>query len=128
MAKHKGNQGGRPKGSKSAQTLEKEALRLLVRERVAARLGPITDAQLDAAEGIKHLMLRDPITGKFERMKDQEGIDRALADPGNAVWIFTKDPSTAAYTDLLNRTIDKPTEQIQAEVKGDITIRWEGEK
>src|SRR5262249_6426886 len=67
-----------------------------------------------------HLMMRDPKTGKFERIaKDVDDpkvaeaqIDAALAS-NNAVWIYTKDPSVQAFTDLMNRALDKPTEQIQ---------------
>ena len=52
-------------------------------------------AQIDKAMGIKHLMMRDPKTCKFERVKtesddpavEQAGIDAALKT-GNAFWIF----------------------------------------
>jgi hypothetical protein len=27
---------------------------------------------------------------------------------GNASWIYTKDPSVQAFTDLMNRALDKP--------------------
>ena len=64
-------------------------------------------AQIDNAMGIKHLMMRDPKTSKFERVaKDatdpkvaEAQIDAALAS-GNSVWIYTKDPSVQAFTEL----------------------------
>jgi hypothetical protein len=40
-------------------------------------------------------------------------MDALLADDGAVVEVWTKDPSTPAFTDLLNRAIDKPKEQQQ---------------
>jgi hypothetical protein len=112
-ARENGKKGGRPKGSKDPHTLTKELQREALRAHVAPHIPSMTDAQIEAAKGIKHLMLRDPKTGKFERVKDEDGIDKALKSEGEAVWIYTKDPSTAAYTDVMNRTLDKPAEQDQ---------------
>jgi len=39
------------------------------------------------------------------------------ASEGSTYWIFSKDPNVQAFTDLLNRAIDKPSEQVQ--VTGD---------
>ena len=125
--KHGGNQGGRPKGRKNAATLSKELAREAQRLMITEHLRPLTEAHVNNAIGIKHLMLRDPKTGKFERVKDEEGIDAALKSDGEAVWIYTKDPSVEAFKTLMDRALDKPVEQIQADVKGDITIKWQGE-
>jgi len=43
---------------------------------------------------------------------------------GNSFWIYTKDPSVQAFTDLMNRALDKPTEQVQLQEQGAIEIRW----
>jgi hypothetical protein len=89
------------------------------------RLGSLLEAQLDNAEGIRHLMMRDPKTGKFERlMDDAKQIDKALKTK-NAFWIYTNDPNVQAFSDLLNRAIDKPAEHVQVEGGGSITIRWQ---
>ena len=105
--------GGRPRGKKMLKTLQAEQAREHVRQRVIARLDPMLDAQFDNAEGLKHLMMRDPKTGKFERITgDAKQIDKALKTK-NAVWIYTKDPNITAFSDLLNRAFGKPTEQIQ---------------
>lgn len=82
-----------------------------MRQRVNAALDPMLDSQIANATGIAHLMLRDPKTGKFERVTDEAGIDEALKSDGQAVWIYTKDPSVQAWTDLANRALDKPAEQ-----------------
>src|SRR5215831_15835218 len=85
------------------------------------------DAQFDNAEGLKHLMMRDPKTGKFERITgDAEQIDEALKSD-NAFWIYTKDPSVQAFTDLLNRAIDRPAEHVELAGTdgGPIVIKWQ---
>jgi len=122
---------GRPHGTKNENTLEKAQARELARQMITARLGSLLEAQLDNAEGIRHLMMRDPKTGKFERVTgDAKQIDKALKSK-NACWIYTKDPNVQAYTDLLNRAIDKPAEHVEIAGEGSITIKWQtndGEK
>lgn len=116
---------GKPKGTKHAATISKEQAREALRQIVTARMTELVSAQLDNATGIRHLMMRDPKTGKFERVATTADdpavaaaqIDAALAT-GNAFWIYTKDPSVQAFTDLMNRALDKPKEQeITVEVK-----------
>ena len=58
----------------------------------------------------------DPIVAEAQ-------IDAALAS-GNLFWIYTKDHSVQAFTDLMNRALDKPTEQVQLQEQGAIVIRW----
>jgi len=38
--------------------------------------------------------------------------------------VWEERPNVQAFTDLLNRTIDKPIEQVNADVKGDFVIAW----
>jgi hypothetical protein len=46
----------------------------------------------DSVTGIRHLMMRDPKTGEFERITGSvEQIDEALTTD-TAFWIYTKDP------------------------------------
>src|SRR5215475_9658624 len=56
---------GRPVGRKDPKTLAKEEARELVRQMVTARLARLVEAQMDNAEGLTHLMMRDSKTGKF---------------------------------------------------------------
>src|SRR5215472_9991790 len=119
----KGNNGGarpgagKPKGVKWPTTLRKEEARELVRQYFTERLPQFLDAMSDNITGIRHLMMRDPKTGKFERVTgDAKQIDKALKLK-NAFWIYTKDPNVQAFTDLLNIAIDKPSEHIS--VTGD---------
>jgi hypothetical protein len=117
-----------PKGKVTAKTLQKEEAKARLREMIIARLEPILEAGMDSATGIKHFMLRDPDTGQFRRLTDPAEIEAALNAPGAAegstYWIYVKDPSVQAMADLLNRAIGKPVEEVQAEVKGGLTIRW----
>lgn len=113
--------GGRQKGYKFPKTIEKELERERVRQLVCAQLEPLVLAQIRNALGMGHLMLRDPETGKFERFISEgqtpeveaARLDAALKLGKSAVWISTKDPSTAAFTDLMNRVLDKPAEQLK---------------
>ena len=124
IARENGQKGGRPKGRLNDATLSKQAIRQAIQDKVAANLEPMLDAQIEHAKGIKHLMLRDADGGKFERVTDVEQIDAALAT-GRAFWLFTKDPSVQAFTDLMNRAADKPAEQEQdVAVSGHLVISW----
>jgi hypothetical protein len=118
---------GKPKGYKHKQTLDKEAARQLLRERVTAELQPLVDAQIANAKGISHFFLRDPKTGQFVKIEDAKAIQVALnsGDEGSYYWIFTKDPSVQAFTDLMNRAIDKPIEAVTHEIQGGISITWQ---
>lgn len=113
-------------------TIAKAEAREALRQLITAELPGMTSAQIRNAKGIGHLMLRDPSTGKFERVvstgndeKDKAIIDAAIAQGREQCWIYLKDPSIQAYTDLTNRAVDKPSEPVQeVEHKGTITIRW----
>src|SRR5215831_17659253 len=122
--KRKGS--GKHKGTRWPSTLAKAEARELVRQYVTERLPEYLDAMSDNILGIRHLMMRDPKTGKFERITgDAKQIDKALKTK-TAFWIYTKDPNVQAFTDLLNRCIDKPAEHVQ--VTGDggpLIIRWQ---
>ena len=108
---------GRPEGAKSASTISKEQAREALRAIVMQHMGEMTQAQIQHAKGINHFILRDPVTGKFERLTDPDQIVAALnaegAEEGSTYYIHTKDPSVQAYTDLMNRALDKPKEQEQ---------------
>lgn len=119
---------GTPNPHSSEERANKEAMRLELRERVKKAFGPMIDAQIATAKGISHFMLRDPKTGKFERIQDPDQIQAALnaegAEEGSTFHIWVKDPSTAAFTDLMNRAIDKPVEPVEVEHSGGVDFRW----
>jgi hypothetical protein len=115
---HGGNRAGagRPHGTKNENTLEKAEARELVRQMITECLKPMIKAQIANASGVQHFFLRDPSTGQFKRIMDPDEIESALNAPnaseGSTYWIFSKDPNVQAFTDLLNRAIDKPAEQV----------------
>lgn len=82
------------------------------------------EAQVLHAQGINHMMLRGP-DGKFERATDPDQIIAALnSGDENSYYIFTKDPSVQAFTDLMNRALDKPSEPVQEHAhKGEFVVR-----
>lgn len=101
---------GKPKGTKSKATLSKEAAREIVRQMVLAEMRPMIDAQVANAKGLKYLVTRDKKTGKFSRVT--EAMAR-LSGKEEIIEVWEKDPSVQAFTDLMNRAIDKPKEQEQ---------------
>ena len=52
--------------------------------------------------------------GRFVHLTDWKQIEIALSsgDEGKYYWTYTKDPSIQAFADLMNRTLDKPVEQM----------------
>jgi hypothetical protein len=80
-----------------------------VRKRVTERLDELLDAQIANALGVSYLVTRDKNTGKFIR------VGPAMASRKNeeTIQVWQKDPSVQAFTDLLNRAIDKPAAQPQ---------------
>jgi len=119
---------GRPKGSQNkatkAKELDKEQAREFLRTIVKANLGPMIDAQIANAKGIKYLMAREKKGGKW--VKVSEAMAGSLAED-SMIEVWEKDPSVQAFTDLLNRTLDKPVEQIQQEHSGQVNmvVQWQ---
>lgn len=103
---------GRKKGGKWPSTLEKAAARDAVRTFVIANLRPMLEAQLAHAKGLKYLVVRNTKTGKFIRVTEAMAKARLGADE-EIIEVWEKDPSVQAFTDLLNRALDKPKEQEQ---------------
>src|SRR3972149_4016087 len=111
-----GNPKGLRKGTKHKGTLSKEAAREVLRQIVLAELKPMTDAQRANAKGSKFRVLRHAKPGKFiKRIEDASGA--VTLDPEHEIIeVWAKDPSVQAFTDLMNRAIDKPAETINAAV------------
>jgi len=112
-----GHGGKRPgagvkKGSRLPKTLEKEAAREYVRRRVTEALDPLLDAQVAHAVGLKYLVVREASSGKFVRVTEALARQK-LGKTDEVIEVWEKDPSVQAFTDLLNRALDKPKEQEQ---------------
>lgn len=115
---------------REARKIEKEVLREQTRAIIAPHLEQLLAAQIAHAVGLKYLVTRDKKTGKFIRVteamarrkqKKAAADGEAPAENEEAIEVWEKDPSVQAFTDLLNRLIDRPAEQVT--VKGDIKHR-----
>ncbi len=95
----------------------KQAVREAIRIAIMPHMGALVSAQVAQACGIKYLVARDA-DGKFKRIG--RGAFEAMVDDGESIIeVWEKDPSTPAFTDLMNRAIDKPKEQEQEVVVHD---------
>lgn len=82
---------------------------------------PMTAAQIEAAQGVHQFIYRDD-DGRFKVIDDPDELRKRLED-GTALSLFTRLPSTPAYTDLMNRALDKPKEQVQElHISGALTL------
>jgi len=109
-----GNPNGRKVGTKLKSTLSKEAAREVLRQIVLAEMQPMLAAQIANAKGIKYLVLRHAKSGKFIKRIEDPANAIELDPEHEIIEVWAKDPSVQAFTDLMNRSIDKPTEtQIQ---------------
>lgn len=108
--------GGKPKGYKAPATLSKEQAREAVRLIVLKHMDGLLSAQIAHAQGLKYLVARNKKTGKFERVS-AERMEHLLASDSDSeletIEVWDKDPSVQAFTDLMNRALDKPAEQIK---------------
>ena len=106
-------------------SLRKEEARERIRAYITDRALPMLDAQLAHAAGIHHMFLRRP-DGTFERSDDPDAILAALnSGDDTSYYIFTKDPSVQAFTDLMNRAIDMPAKPPEnVDVKAEVIIKW----
>ena len=118
-----------PQRDEAANDARDAEARENVRQFINERLGEFLEAMADNVLGIRHLMMRDPKIGKFERITgDTKQTDKALKTK-TAFWIYTKDPKVQAFTDLFNGCIDKPSEHVEigGADGGPIVIHWQRE-
>lgn len=114
---------GPKKGSKHLATLSKEAAREAVRCLVMEEMRELVSAQVANAKGIKYLVARQKTSGKFERVTEAElkAILSGKDSDRMVLEVWEKDPSVQAFTDLMNRALDKPKEQPQ-----EVSVTLEG--
>jgi len=124
---------GRPKGihTKHKSTVDKAALRAVLQGEVAKEWTPMIQAQIKHAKGINYLVYRQKKGGKFTKVTaaNAEALfklaEAGREDGGVIVEVWEKEPSTQAFADLANRTIDKPAETLLATLEGALTIELE---
>ena len=96
-------------GSKFAKTITKEQAREALRAIVMQHFAPLIEGQIANAKGLRYLVVREKTTGKFLRVG--EAGARGLKANEEIIEVWEKEPSVPAFTDLMNRTLDKPMEQ-----------------
>lgn len=123
-----GKRGPQP-GVKYQKTIDKALAREALRRIVLKHMDRMTRAQIASATGIGHVYTRDK-HGKFNKIENEQAADELLTKgtEGQDYWIFMKDPSTAAFTDLMNRALDKPIEPVEMQHSGGIEVSWKGDR
>lgn len=120
---------GPAKGTKYAPTIAKEQARDALRQIVLEEMREMTAAQIAHAKGLKYLVARHKTTGKFATLTEE--MMKTIAEGKNpeyeAIEVWSKDPSVQAYTDLMNRAIDKPAEQLKVTGADDgpVVFKWQ---
>ena len=125
-SRRNGKKGGRPPGP-DPKTISKQEARELLRRAILPHMQEMVASQVANAKGLKYLVIRDKRSGKFVRVteamaRQREGRPEAEHE---SVEIWEKDPSTAAWTDLMNRALDRPPEaEPDQPWKGELLIGW----
>lgn len=114
---------GKPKGTKHQSTLNKEQAREHYQAWQTARLKLLSDVQFTTACGVSQFVYRDE-AGRFKVIDDPDELRKKVQD-GSALEIFTRLPNAQAQSDILNRVMDKPTEQQQVVHSGTLVMRHE---
>jgi hypothetical protein len=146
IARENGKKGGRPKGKKTAKTLEREAIQKLVNERYMRAADRLANAQIALAVGSQYLYkiekewVKTGKSGYYRKLKPKlvtaqaeiemylegvsEGDPEDDQDPGATYYfITTMDPQNPAIDSAFNRALGKPKEVVDMTVKGDLTIK-----
>lgn len=97
------------------------------RKLIQQHLPAMVKAQIAHAIGIGHLYTRDK-HGKFSRIEDESEIDRLLSEgtEDTDYWIFAKDPSVQAFSELLDRTLDQAPKPVEVSGKdgSPLVVTW----
>lgn len=131
MAQHGGKRAGAGrKPGPTAASISKQEARELLRQIAMRSIEPMVEAQVANAQGLKYMVVRDKRTGKFVRVT--EAMARELEGQPEAehqsIEIWEKDPSVQAFTDLMNRIMDRPPESEPDQPwKGELTLKWQGD-
>ena len=110
---NRGNAGkGRKTGSKNKATVEREHGLDVIKELVLKELGPMTEAQIAQAKGVKYMILRQP-NGSYARATDVKQIDVACAIGAEAFEVFTAAPDTQAFRTLTEQSFGRPVQRTE---------------
>jgi|SRR6185369_4055246 len=120
---------GPQKGAIYKPTRDKLAAREAARRIIDAHMEPMLDAQIKHAKGLSYLVARHKSSGKFEKLTadDAEKLLNGEDSDRIVVEVWEKDPSVQAFTDLMNRYLDKPIEPMEVAGKdgGPLIVKWQ---
>src|SRR4030095_14443177 len=102
---------GPKKGAVYQPTIDKARAREALRALILKHVDEMTEAQVRAAKGLNVAVVRRK-DGTWKRIESAEAFDHAAA-AGDLIEIQPLQPSTQAYTDLMNRALDKPSEHVE---------------
>jgi len=109
-------------------TIEREVLRNQLLALVGESLRPMTTAQIANAQGIKYLIARNKRTGEFKKLTEAEAqLKMGKESEGEVIEVWEERPNVPAFTDLMNRTLGKPAEEVNLAGGVDIRVGWKGE-
>jgi hypothetical protein len=121
---------GPKKGTTYQPTIDKAAARQALRSVVLRHMDAMLEAQIKNAQGIKYLVKRAKAGGKFEKVSADQ-LEDVLAgqDDGSLMLeVWEERPNVQAFTDLMNRALDKPSEHL--ELTGadgtPLVVQWKG--
>jgi predicted lipase len=115
MGKRTGNPRGRPKGWDKVKAHDR------LRELIWQHQDSLHEAQIKNALGIRYLVSRDKKTGKFTKLTEAEAEarskDAAWQRDNETLEVWDERPNIQAYSDLMNRTLGKPSEHLEVDAK-----------
>ena len=93
-------------------------------------LYPMTDAQIAAAQGLKYMVGRAKKGGKFKHLTAEQVKAHLEGQESEfeVIELWEKLPSTQAFSDLMDRAMDKAAQPVALEHSGNIEVSWKGEK
>lgn len=107
---------GPQKGAVYQPTKDKAQAREALRAVVIQHMDEMVSAQIAHAKGLKYLIVRNIKTGKFERVSKEQMeklLDAGDEETLERLEIWEKEPSVPAFSDLLNRALDKPADHME---------------
>lgn len=129
-SRENGKKGGRPKGSKSQTTIEREIALKELRERVVRSYDALLNSQMAIAHGLTFLYVIKTIKSgkgmkrlKPKLIKDQATIEAYLAgeldkDEHEYYFMSTQRPDNKAIDSLLDRTFGKAQQNMDVTSDG----------
>lgn len=101
---------GRKKGKLDPKTIEKHKMRDYLIQRVASEFGPIMDAQIELAKGVR--------VAKEITMNDEEGNEIS-----STVIVYQKPPDREAAKMLIDQSIGKAKESVELSGHVDFSLK-----